>query len=393
MLKLIPSAGINNVSRDTDLILPERPIYLRDAVNVDVSESGRIDMRGGFRKAVDLPLRHVWQSPLHKDVFAVLNGKWVKADLVHGNHEELAAVGTGYAYHAVLDNRVLLSAPGGLFVYDGKSAQRLTVDTPPAPAAYSGSGSSLPKGRYGLAVSWLRQGLESAVSTAAFVDVSDGGSISVTFPHDFTGSADTVLLYMTKPDGGELLLVGKYGIQTAAIDIPALPKYGRVASFVHLSPMRSGRFLCYWRGRLLVAESNVLRFSEPQAYHLHSERHGFVQMGQRITFIAPVDGGVWVGQKDHVVFLAGASPEEWVLRRKESKPPVEDTAVCVPSEFIGGEISQGGSQTAVWIAANGYVFGTSSGQLIERHADIIKGIHPNGGNSVVLDKRIYTRVW
>ncbi|MGY2498914.1 hypothetical protein, partial [Klebsiella pneumoniae] len=94
-------------------------------------------------------------------------------------------------------------------------------------------------------------------------------------------------------------------------------------------------YLKYWRGRLLIANGNVLRWSEALAYHLHDERHGFVQMPQRITFVQPVDGGIWVGQVDHVAFLAGAEPGALSLSRKASRAPIPGSAILVPAEVVG----------------------------------------------------------
>ena len=390
-IKLIPCAGINNTAADVDLMRPERPAFVRDAVNVDITESGRIQMRKGFRKVGDKPYKNLWQSSLHKDVFATLGDKWVKLDIDSDTHQELEVIGEGDAYHAVLDNRVIVSAPRGLFVYDGVKAERLTIDTPPVPFVSIGGG-SLPAGRYGLAVSWLRGGKESGASRISFVDVEDGSGLSVTLPSDYLKQADSVNLYCTNTSGGELLLIGTYDIQQVTVDIPSLPSYGRLAAFDNLEPMKAGKWLAQWRGRLINADANILRFSEPQAYHLHSEQYGFIQLGQRITFVVPVDGGIWVGQQDHVVFLSGATPAELVLNRKASAAPVYGSAIAVSSAFIGGDVSQGGATAAIWLAENGYVVGTPSGSIIEQHAGVISNLSAESGNSVVLGNRVFSNV-
>jgi hypothetical protein len=98
------------------------------------------------------------------------------------------------------------------------------------------------------------------------------------------------------------------------------------ARFKGLSPMRSGRYLKYWQGRLITADKNILRFSEPMAYHLHDESLAFVVMPQRITFM-PVDGGIWVGQVTHVVFLTGNKPQDMTFQAKTTHAPVPDSAL------------------------------------------------------------------
>ena len=390
-LKLLPSGGINNVKEDAALRQDGRRTYLRDAVNVDISPMGKIDMRRSEVLASDLPYRCLWQSPLHGDVFAQLNGKWVKVNPDDWTNEDLADCGMGEIYHEVLNNRVIVSTERGLLSYDGGKAVKFTIDTPPAPAVSASGDGSLTSGHYGVAISWLDGEKESALSEMTSANVTDG-RLNVTLPMVLADNVTAVRLYATRADGGELLLIGEYPKDTLSVEIALEPDYGRAAAFRHLAPMPAGKYLKYWRGRLLSVQKNVLYFSEANAYHLHDERHGFVQFGQRITFMQPVDGGVWVGQRDHVVFLAGSEPKGWVMQRKSGKAPVLDSAILVPAEVVGSEISQGGMTTAIWLAENGYVIGTATGSIIELHSGIMKGISAQSGMSVRLDERVWTAV-
>ena len=128
------------------------------------------------------------------------------------------------------------------------------------------------------------------------------------------------------------------------------------------------------------------------AYHLHDEKFGFVVMPQRITFILPVDGGIWVGQVTHVVFLTGTNPSEMTFQSKTSHAPVPDSVIEIDNNDIGSDISQGGNTTALWLAENGYILGTSSGQIIELQAGILNGITAKSGRSVRLGRRVTTIV-
>lgn len=115
-------------------------------------------------------------------------------------------------------------------------------------------------------------------------------------------------------------------------------------------------------------------------------------MPQRITFVQPVDGGIWVGQVDHVAFLQGASPDSLSVNRKASAAPVPGSAVLVPADVVGTNLAGGGSPVAVWLAENGYVAGTSEGGLAEIHSGVMRGITASAGTSVVLDRRLLTTV-
>lgn len=386
---IMPLAGINNVGEDA--ALQGERLFVRDALNVNVTPAGKAEVRPGARLVTAQRYLNLWQSPLHGDTFATLGADWVKVDPATWGHQVLAAVGEGDAAHEVLNNQVVVAAPAGIFTYDGNGARRLTLETPAAPFVMADSG-SMPAGTYGAAVAWLRGTQESAPSSITFAEVGDAGALSVTLPMCMDASVTGARLYLTRQNGGELLLAGDYPLASPSIHLPLLPDLGRPAQFRHLSPMPTGKYLKYWRGRLLIANGNVLRWSEALAYHLHDERHGFVQMPQRITFVQPVDGGIWVGQVDHVAFLAGAEPGALSLSRKASRAPIPGSAILVPAEVVGTNASPGGSPVAVWLAENGYVMGTSGGDLAEVHAGVMAGITGQRGTSVVLDRRLTTAV-
>lgn len=392
-INLMPISGMNTESEDKALFRPgDSKHFVRDALNVQVNGSGEVLLRPGAHKVSETPFRSIWQSPLHRDVFAVVGDKWVKVDLDTWDYEELATIGDGEAYHIVLNNLVVAAGANGLFSYNGTKAQRMTLDTPPAPMVHDAGNGSLDPGAYGVAISWLRGTQESAVSEMATLEAGPSSSAEITIPMSLDASVEGFRLYMTEANGSELRVVGNYPITQRVVTIPSAPNLGRVAQFRHLSPMPTGHYLAYWRGRLLTAKSNVLRMSEPLLYALHDERHGFVMMPQRITFVQPVAGGIWVGQVDHVAFLAGTSPSDIAVMRMPARAPVPGSAVYVHSDDLPSGIVSGSGGVVLWLAENGYVAGTEDGQLIEIHKGVMGGITGQFGTSVVLDRRITTTV-
>ena len=153
--------------------------------------------------------------------------------------------------------------------------------------------------------------------------------------------------------------------------------------------MPTGKYLSVWQGRLWQASANVIRFSQAMAYHLHDERHDFIQMPQAITFLEPVDGGIWVGQRDHVAFLQGINPSEFVLIRKTHQAPIEGSAVRMAIE-TSEQIS--GAQMVVWLSSVGYVAGMPDGTIAPYQSKNLKDISAKLGNSVRFNKRIITTV-
>lgn len=389
-VKKIPAfLGINNVKEDAALeIKGDSPgLFVRDAVNINFSDTGRSELAKTMQLQSSKAIRDLWQSPLHKECFAALDNQWVKVNPDTWDTEPLIECGVGPLFHIVLNNLVCMACDNGLFIYDGQTAKRLNIDTPARPQANVNSGYSLDQGDYSFAISWLANGLESALSEIEKVKLLDKSGVQLQLPMCLDSNVTHVRIYMTDPGGGELLQAFELPIDTMSVDIPALPELGRVATFQHLSPMKSGDFLRLWRGRLWIVRSNVLYFSEAMTYHLTDDRYNFIQFPQRIRFIEPVDGGIWVGQADHVVFVRGQDVRNMAIEQKASRAPVYASSSLLHSDMVKS-LSQGGTWCAVWLAENGFVVGTADGQLVELQSESIKGISAQSSQLVGFADRL-----
>lgn len=385
----MPCRGIDNISEDAAMVQggKEPFVFMRDVVNANITPAGKIDIIASGGKVSGKPYKNLWQSPLHKDVFALYVKDWVKVkvDGDSWSHEVLATIGDGDTYHAVLNNMIVVAGKYGIHTYDGRIAQPLTITTPPAPIV-SGDTDDTQQTR-SIAISWLRGNTESSLSDY----VTAGASVDVVLPMVFDPTVTGVNIYATNVGGTDMQLAGTVSRDATSFTITADHNLGMAAQFAHLSPMPTGKHLCYWRGRLITATANVIRFSEPLAYHLHDERHGFIQTSQRITFIQPVDNGLWVGQVDHVLFIEGSNPSDMSMSIKSAQPPVPDSAIQVPSNDIG-EAAEGGSLVCVWLSRNGYVAGNSMGQIIEYQAGRIDNVNGQSSTTVRLARRLITAV-
>ena len=385
----MPCRGIDNTSEDSAIVQGGREpfVYMRDAVNVNVTPAGKLNMIASGGKVTGSTYKNLWQSPLHKDVFGLYVNDWVKVK-VDGNswsHEVLATIGDSEVCHAVLNNLVVVAGKHDIYTYDGRIAQPLTIDAPPSPFLASAI-TDHTKTR-SIAISWLRGDMESSLSN--YVSMGEDGQVSLPMVTDPTVTA--VNIYATNVGGTDMQLAGTVSRDATNFAITKDHKLGMAAQFAHLSPMPTGKFLCYWRGRLITATANVIRFSEPLAYHLHDERHGFIQTSQRVTFIQPVENGLWVGQSDHVIFIQGTNPDDMTISIKSAQAPVPNSAIQIPSNDIG-EAAEGGSLVTVWLASNGYVAGSSAGQIVEYQAGRISNISAQSGTTVRFDRRLVTAV-
>ena len=387
MKRLNPLRGMDNVSDDDAMSsFGKVPfIKLRDAVNVNISSTGRMELRGSGVSVSETPYKSLWQSPLHHDLFGTLNGELVKIDPADWTHVQLNVQLKGYINYLVVNNFIVISDSSDLYKYDGASVEKLTISTPPAPMAHSADGSLL-EGTYNMAISWSKHGRESGLSDTITVECV--GGIEVILPYNYSGDADQVTLYMTERNGSELLKVATVPVNTASFTISQDKDLTRAAQFKHLSPMPSGKFLKLWRGRLVTADKNLLYFSQALNFHLCDERYDYIALPQRVTFVEPVESGLWVGQSNSVVFLSGADVRDLRLVQTGAKAPVPGTAMRVKSDLLGEAAA--GLEAVIWLAENGYCIGTPSGTLLEPQANTLKGITAKSGQSVRFDDRIVT---
>lgn len=387
MKRLTPLRGVDNVSDDESMSSfgNEPFIKLRDAVNVNITSTGRLQLRDTGAVVTETPYKNLWQSPLHGDLFGTLHGELVKINPADWSHVQLNIQLKGDINYLVVNNFIVISDSSDLYKYDGANAVKLTIDTPPPPMAHSADGSLL-EGSYNLAISWSKDGRESGLSDTITVECQ--GGIELILPYNYLDDADQTTIYMTERNGSELLKVATLPVNTPSFTVGHDKDLTRAAQFQHLSPMRTGKFLKLWRGRLVTADKNMLYFSQALNFHLCDERYDYIALPQRITFVEPVESGIWVGQSNSVVFLSGNDVRDLRLVQTGAKSPVPGTALRVNSDLLG-ELSAG-LESVLWLAENGYCIGTPSGNLVEAHANTLKGITAKGGQSVRFDDRIVT---
>ena len=383
----MPCFGIDNTSEDAAMVQGGREpfVYVRDANNVNVTPAGKIEMVASGGMVTESKFQSMWQSPLHKDIFAILGNEWVKVNTSDWSYNTLADIGSSDLYHTVLNNLVVVAGKHGIYTYDGQTCQRLTIDAPPPPFLASAIADHTQT--RSIAISWRRGDMESSLSR--YVAMGVYGDIALPMVTD--PSVTSVNIYATNVGGTDMQLAGTVSSNATSYKIEADHALGMAAQFAHLSPMPTGKFLCYWNGRLITATANVIRFSEPLAYHLHDERHGFIQTSQRVTFLQPVSGGLWVGQTDHVIFIQGSTPDDMVIIPKNTAAPIPGSAIQIDAAEIG-EIAEGGDKAVVWLSAKGYVAGNSGGQLVEYQAKRINNISAASGTTVRLARRLLTAV-
>lgn len=389
-----PLIGMNNVAPDTDMVVQDkrqgRRVYARDLVNGRVDQAGVWETRPGAAKVSTENLTCLWYSERFNDTFAVSAGQLVKVG-ADWALTPLGAVGDEADY-LELNNKVIVATPTGLFEYDGRVLQRLTIPDAPSGFPVQVAGGGLSAGDYAIAVSFRRGTKEGAVSETVMVAVNEGWGIDVTLPDAalFDPTITHLSVYASHTNGGDIYEVATVPVGTPGITLGADMVYGKLAAHRWMTTMPSGKSVRYWRGRLVTAHANVLCFSQPLNYHLTNPSYDFVTLPTRITFVEPVDGGLWVGQVDHVVFLTGTDVKDLTIDFRNLQAPVPWSSTLLKSELVEQSVDDSGNTTAVWLADNGYVLGTSAGIAREMSAGVLNGVSGGRGQTVAHNRFLLT---
>lgn len=385
---IFPILGMNTVG-DT---IRQQGSFVRLANHLNINPNGTIELRAGKKKVTDKTIQYLWQSPLHKDTFGLYDGYWCLVNPSDWTVNKLVKIGNGPLCHTLVNNRVVVAGQNGLYDYDGKKATKLTIPTPPPPMVQGatqkqefgnpleGLDGSTHKARTRvLAISYLVGQKEGGLSDVVKIDAD---TVEMTLPAVFDEWVTDVNIYSTEQGGSELKLVATVPKDTIQYTFDTGVSLGKPAKTQHLDPMPTGNYLSLWRGRLLVAKSNVLYFSQALNYHLIDERFDYIALPQSITFLEVVEGGIWVGQSEGVAFLSGTHLDEMSITHKAVQAPIAGSSTLIKADKAG-ELAGGGSFVALWLAQNGYCIGTSDGQVVEYHAGLLDGITGKGNTAFV----------
>lgn len=377
--------GIDHVSNELRLPTNDRgaTIALRDAVNVDVDESGDVFRRPGWALRLAAAGAHsVWAG---KNASLSAIGNQLVSVSVSGSTVAttnlLALPSARPLSYCDLNEGVLFSSQDFIGKYVGGVASAIGVDEPGAFAVSAHASGGLYSGRYGVVVTQVNGTEESAASPLQMVDVAEGGGIRL------SGLAHSLPLrvYRTDHNGDTLYRCADIPVGMSEFLI-GTGQLGRVCETRHMARMVPGHIVRVWRSHALVARGRTLYISPAYRYGLYSPRDGFVQFPHRIWMVQPVQGGIWVGHRGGVQFLRGTSPENLEMIGTSGKPPVPGTDAEVDSSVMIGDLATG-LGSAVWLAENGFVIGTPSGQLVEPQSKRIR-LSATSGGVAVNDRRV-----
>lgn len=347
----------NNVSSESF-----GPDDLEVALNVDIDDALGVSRRKGYSAPVTAAVdRDLWASGgvclgVGSNALKRVLPDWSTVTLRSG-----LTASRPLAYAAAGD-RVFYANGAEMGCVQAGEHRTWGIAVPGMPVGTAGAG-ALRAGRYQYALTYIRDdGQESGAGRAGVVTLPAAGGIELT---EIPVSADPTIthkaVYITPTDGAAMYRAGVIGNAVTAFDIrePQMGASPLLTQF--LSPPPAGEHLGYWKGWMLVAAGARMYPSEPFAPELFDLRKA-VPFLDRITMVAPLRDGVWIGTDSQVIWLSGDSPEAWVHNLAAEYGVIPGTLAYSDQELIGG--AQAGEVVAFFATKQGLCAGRPGGSLV-----------------------------
>lgn len=290
--------GENNRLPDSEL-RSQDGVYVRQAVNVRLTNRGTFERRDGYKKLFEAQKPSSLYSNGER-CFYLDNGTLYEIKVNANIQLEKVALKDGFRTDAEL---AYTNTPLGIYFSDGNTLYRIagnrviTVNPlkPNTPILTEIEG-VLPKGSYTFAVTWVDEnGDETPPSHYAHIELKAPGGVKV---NAYTPPGYKLNVYAAKTNASTLFL------QTNTEFSAIILNNSKTIEPAEDATIPAGDLLAYFNGRLLSAKGQFLFYSE--AFHLdrYNRATGFIGFSDKISIIMPTDEGIYV-VADKTYFLEG----------------------------------------------------------------------------------------
>jgi hypothetical protein len=318
--------GINNLLPDYSL--PKEA--LRDAINVDIYDTGKIKRRTGSTKKVSLIGAHsFWTDPKNPrpEVAYYAAGTTLYSLKMISGVLTSAAIATGLAAGRKV---TYLFLNGDVFWSNGIISGRIHngvnvdwgVETPAAyPVLTANAVGGLFPGVYQVALTFRNSnGEESGTNKAQSINVAAGGSIILTgMPAPVNSDVTQICVYCTPANGEALHKVAVLPYNASTYTINTMANATTVLRTQFLQPMPAGDRIAHLNGIIFVASGPTVFHSEPFRYGLCNLNENFYSFPQDVDEILavpdeaglrPQEGLYVCADKTYFILRAGSHEAE-----------------------------------------------------------------------------------
>lgn len=337
------------------------PKDLAAAVNVDINDAKKIKRRPG---------RAVFSSGAADSLFA---------------HNAVALFRRNNALHRLLESgtavqvltginnpvnywgengRIYFSDGAVTGIYENGAVRGWGITPPTTLPTTAQTTGVLPPGRYMYAITYLRSdGEESGTGQFGIIEDIESGiaftDLTVSSQSNITHKA----IYLTRANGREFYraLVLENATTSASYSLDT-NELGVRLETAYKQPLPAGSCIAVLNGRTLVGAGEFVVYSDPYL----PERCDPVRQNYRfekpVKLLAPVEGGVFVGTDNQIVFLSGADIAGASKVEVADYGAIPGTLDYVDGGKIDGKLA--GQKVAMFASQKGVCIGTKAGGFI-----------------------------
>lgn len=377
-IRIADFRGKNNVS------LPEMTEIneFQRVVNAYVNDQRRFRRRPGYQKVYSGNVHSVFSDGVY-----ILFREGTELKMLNSDYSATTLQsdinGNRTMRYLAMHNRIYYSDGVATGIFEAGTVRTWGLEVPSPPLLTETVG-DLPAGRYQVALTYVRNdGQESGSMGASHVDVTDGGIIVSNIPVSADPTVQWVNVYMSTTNGEVL-----YRAMTVANGTTSVTYRddGKEASSPlatgHMAAPPAGQLLAWHNGRIWIAQDNIIWYTNEYAPELIDLDRNFIPLQSRVTLLAPVEGGLFIGTPQETVFILGdpTGPDTRYIR-KEEHGPIEGTQVAIDGQSTGLEGLTGDAW--LWTSSAGVCVGGREGQFANLTGSSVKFFDATKGTGVI----------
>lgn len=140
----------------------------------------------------------------------------------------------------------------------------------------------------------------------------------------------------------------------------------------------AGHLIEYYRGRLYVANGNIVYYTDPMNFAQVNKRSGFIQLNGYIKLMKAVAGGIFVSD-GNIKFLAGESPKNFMVHTVANYDAI--VGKIIDGSYLGGEVPVNG-KVLYMLTEKGFCIGLGDGQFFNLTKDRYTNITASDASGV-----------
>jgi hypothetical protein len=302
--------GIMNTAPRHELSLD----YLCEAQNIIFSSTGKGNRRDGYAKTY---VGNVHSLYSNGDLLLFVENANLMSQDKSGNLTTLRSdiTSSHRMWFLTIGGRTYYSNGEISGVIENGVSRSWGIKIPSAPTVSDYATGSLENGTYEFAITYERtDGQESGASTVQTYVTTTGG-VTVGYSASTDSDVAYINLYASEKNGSVLYRLSQVNNATGSLTHNGSIVLGRQLVTRYLIPPPVSHIIEWHSGHILIAYENVIFFTNDvqTGYELIHPKNFFV-FPDKITVMASVNDGVFVGTEKEIYLLSGMIPKDYTMK-------------------------------------------------------------------------------